>query len=118
MKIFTGDGVPTITPECIGDHYHDTTNDIWYIADGIIDSNEWKQLVEVGSPLLDDAIVDGVDGRAPSQNAVFDALALKQDAAYTPADGANWTDPDPTTIQEAIDRIADAVAGLLAGSIP
>lgn len=36
---------------------------------------------------LDDSITDGVTGRAPSQNAVFDALALKQDAAAKDATG-------------------------------
>lgn len=30
---------------------------------------------------IDDSITNGVTGRAPSQNAVFDALALKEDAA-------------------------------------
>lgn len=39
-------------------------------------------------------------------------------ASYTPATGANWVDPDPTTVQEALDRIADAVEGLLTAPIP
>lgn len=34
---------------------------------------------------LDDSITDGVVGRAPSQNAVFDALALKSDIGHTQA---------------------------------
>lgn len=37
---------------------------------------------------------------------------------YTPADGADWVDPDPTTVQAALDRIAAAVQGLLAAPIP
>lgn len=28
---------------------------------------------------------------------------------YTPADGAHWADPDPTTLVEAIDRLAAQV---------
>lgn len=32
--------------------------------------------------------------------------------AYTPANPANWADPDPTTVQEALDRIA-AFIGLI-----
>ena len=35
---------------------------------------------EMSPALVDDAIVNGVTARAPSQNAVYDALALKQDA--------------------------------------
>jgi len=38
------------------------------------DKTEWLQF-----GMVDDAIVDGVVNRAPSQNAVYDALALKQD---------------------------------------
>jgi hypothetical protein len=39
---------------------------------------------------VEDAIVDGVLDKAPSQNAVFDALALKQDSiGYTPENSAN-----------------------------
>lgn len=37
--------------------------------------------VEVSPALIDDAIVDGVSARAPSQNAVYDALALKLNAS-------------------------------------
>jgi hypothetical protein len=44
--------------------------------------------------------------------------ALDEVMAYTPATGANWTDPDPTTLRSAIDRLAAAVAGLLGGPIP
>lgn len=29
---------------------------------------------------------------------------------YTPDDGSNWADPDPTTVCEAIDRLAAALA--------
>jgi hypothetical protein len=44
--------------------------------------------------------------------------ALDEVMAYTPATGANWTDPDPTTVRSALDRLAAAVAGLLGGPIP
>jgi hypothetical protein len=36
--------------------------------------------------------------------------ALDELTSYTPANGANWVDPDPTTIKQAIDRIAAVVA--------
>lgn len=32
--------------------------------------------------------------------------ALDETMSYTPANAAHWTDPDPTTIRQAIDRIA------------
>ena len=35
--------------------------------------------------------------------------------AYTPGDGADWVDPDPTTVGEAIDRIAARVSSLALG---
>jgi hypothetical protein len=42
--------------------------------------------------IIEDAIVDGVTDIAPSQNAVFDALATKQDnLGYTPANLAGDT---------------------------
>lgn len=37
--------------------------------------------------------------------------------AYTPASGALWTNPDPTTLSGAIDRLAVAVAGGVTGPI-
>ena len=37
---------------------------------------------------------------------------------YTPANGAHWTDPDPTTIRQAIDRIAARLFAITSGSIP
>jgi hypothetical protein len=40
-----------------------------------------------------------------------------ENQAYT-ANGADWTDADPTTLKQAVDRLATAVAGLLVGTIP
>lgn len=37
---------------------------------------------------------------------------------YTPANAAHWTDPDPTTIKQAIDRIAARLFAIGSGSIP
>lgn len=37
---------------------------------------------------------------------------------YTPANAAHWTDPDPTTIKQAIDRIAARLFVIGSGSIP
>ena len=45
------------------------------------------------------------------------ADGITQAAVYTPDTSADW-DGDPTTAQEALDRLAAAVAGLLAAPIP
>lgn len=38
--------------------------------------------------------------------------------AYTPDDASNWAAPAPTTLHEAVERLAAAVDGLLGGDIP
>lgn len=53
--------------------------------------------LESSNPQLGDAISAGIDGAA----------------AYTPAVTGNWLGADPTTVQEALDRIA-AFAGPIA----
>lgn len=58
-----------------------------------------------------DEILDGVDDVAPSENAVFDALALKQDEAFTPGVGGDWDGP-PATIQAALDELAARVKAI------
>lgn len=60
---------------------------------------------------IDDAITNGVTDRAPAQNVVFDQLALKADAAFTPTTAGNWS-PAPTTIQGALDQLAARVKAL------
>ncbi len=51
-------------------------------------------------------IVNGDTTHAPSGDAVFDALALKRDSAFTPTTAGDWP-VQPTTIQEALDKLAD-----------
>jgi hypothetical protein len=74
----------------------------------------------VGSALIDDAITNGVTTRAPSQNAVFDALALKAPLA-SPALTGNPTAPTQTagnsstrlaTTAFVAGEIATAISGL------
>lgn len=38
--------------------------------------------------------------------------------SYTPGNGADWVDPDPTTVQQALDRIAAYLAFAVGGPIP
>ncbi|MGG0476327.1 exosporium leader peptide [Priestia aryabhattai] len=52
-------------------------------------------------------------GTGTSLIRVDDAFGL----AYIPGNPANWVDPDPTTVQEALDRIANIIAANL-GTIP
>ena len=58
-----------------------------------------------------------------SLGAIADFQTIRADTgsfstiAYTPANGAHWTDPDPTTIRQAIDRIAARLFAI-SGSIP
>ena len=56
-------------------------------------------------------IDNGDTTHAPSGDAVYDALALKRDTAFTPTTGGDWS-PAPTTIQEALDQLAARVAAL------
>ncbi|MCM2351478.1 MAG: hypothetical protein NDI69_15755 [Bacteriovoracaceae bacterium] len=58
-------------------------NDVTGIAPEICNNNQVLRYISVDNSLrcfdlVDDAIVDGETSKAPSQNAVFDALALKQ----------------------------------------
>ena len=60
----------------------------------------------------------------PSQNQETQRLqeAIQQGftqlQAYEPSDSDNWEDPQPTTIQAALDRLAACVADLNGGAIP
>lgn len=71
------------------------------------------------------AVIHASSADAPAPGGAFAGtfnLVLDTDAAdfvgYTPGNGADWVDPDPNTVGNAIDRIAAAVVGLLAGPIP
>lgn len=115
-KVYTGAGAPSFVPSESGEFYRDTTNDIMYISQGRSSSDDWRQ-VPVSAPPVADAITDGVTAVAPSENAVFDALALKRANAFTPGTAGNWSG-SPATVQAAIDRIAAAVAVSIGNPIP
>jgi len=54
-------------------------------------------------------------------NQTRSGVTLAEDAlreGYAPGNAGNWKDPPPANQQEAFDRIAAAVAGLLGGTIP
>jgi len=58
----------------------------------------------------------------PSSNVTNANNAFRYSVArgvpYKAGDDADWVAPSPTTVAQALDRIADAVAGLLAAPIP
>jgi hypothetical protein len=52
---------------------------------------------------------EGGDGRCVLTYTVSDPIAAFGDAPYTPTTTGDWTDPDPTTMQQALDRCAAAI---------
>jgi hypothetical protein len=71
-----------------------------------------------GKPQLEslgDTRMEGKLRRALDGNADY---AVDQAEAYTPSNPADWADPQPTTQDEAHDRLAAAVAGLLGTPVP
>lgn len=88
------------------------------------------------SPFSGHLIVNGVNNVITTVRATVDSIPIRSrvtlvgtrttivrvdDAfglAYTPADPTDWVDPDPTTVQEALDRLAATVAVLNSGPIP
>lgn len=75
-------------------------------------SNNWA--ISTATPEVEDQIVDGVTNKAPSQNAVFDALAaLPHINDSTTSSTSLWSSAETST--EMDDRIADAVASLPVG---
>lgn len=43
--VSTGAGVPSSTPENIGDIYYDTTNGKFYLAAGTSSASDWKKVI-------------------------------------------------------------------------
>jgi hypothetical protein len=66
---------------------------------------------------ISQVITNGVTTKSPSEDAIFDALAAKQNSAFTPTTPADWADPDPTNIQEALDDLAAVSSGGITGSL-
>lgn len=58
--IFSGSGAPATTPQAVGHHYIDTTNDKSYISVGTSSSADWQ--LQVGSNELIKDIVFIIDG--------------------------------------------------------
>lgn len=73
-----------------------------------------KDLPHAEAPVqLGDLLQDLEDAATAAQASADGAAA----AAYVPTTSADWVG-DPADIQEALDRLASAVAGLLAAPIP
>jgi hypothetical protein len=59
---------------------------------------------------------DSITGSISGSTALFTTITASN-ISYAPANAAHWTDPDPTTIKQAIDRLA-AQLFAISGSIP
>lgn len=78
QHIFSGITAPTTAPEGIGHHYVDTVAKKSWISVGTSSPSDWKIPDGDWSFLVEDALVNGVLDKAPSQNAVFDAISSLQ----------------------------------------
>lgn len=72
QHIFTGTTAPSTVPEGLGHHYVDTVAKKTYISVGTTLVSDWKTTDE--SDVVENAIVSGVIDKAPSQDAVYNAL--------------------------------------------
>ena len=73
QHIFTGTTAPSSAPAGIGHHYVDTTAKKTYVSVGTATAADWK--LDDGSNLIQNAINPGVTDKAPSQDAVYNALS-------------------------------------------
>lgn len=88
VTTFTGPNPPTVTPIPEGSNWFCTENGRTYIYYVDLDSGQWVESTpQSGFPTeiegIYDGIRDGVVTTAPSENAVFDALALKAPLGHT-----------------------------------
>lgn len=74
QHIFTGTTAPASAPEGIGHHYIDTVAKKAYFSVGTSSPADWIFPDGDWSFLVEDQIINGVTNRAPSQNAVYDAI--------------------------------------------
>lgn len=104
------------------------TNETLLVAGG-----ETVTINAVGTVTIAANALDGAGNVTVTTPSVYSAVSATQpglggtltvnqpDASvipYTPTTGGDWVDPDPETVQEALDRIASAVEGLLGAPIP
>ncbi len=78
-----------------------------------------QRLVQSGNSAL---VGDGTNDAKSAVTRALVEFAQNPDQAgqlsYTPGTPADWDAPAPTTVAEALDRLATAVEGLLGGAIP
>ncbi|MEN6368601.1 MAG: hypothetical protein ABFD77_02760 [Thermotogota bacterium] len=73
---------------------------------------------QAGGTLHADVVAGGADGfMTGADKTKLDGIAAGA-GNYTPAAGADWADPDPTTVTAALDRISSALAAHLGIPIP
>ena len=78
----------------------------------------WLTLESDGTAEVDYEFYRVRDGYGTSTDPVYgrneDVTASAANVSYTPGDGTDWTDPDPTTVQGALDALAAGGSGALA----
>lgn len=72
QHIFQGTVDPTLAPTGVGHHYVNTVTKKQWISVGTSSVADWQSSDD--SALVEDVIAAGVTDKAPSQNAVFNAL--------------------------------------------
>lgn len=92
------------------------------LSDNIKAALEAKMEANVGQPYLDakddmDAMLDALS-HAVGEEVIEHVQPEVSDGSYTPGDPTNWVNPAPETVQDALDRLAAAVKGLLGSKIP
>lgn len=104
QHIFTGTTAPVAPPEGIGHHYIDTVAKKTYVSVGTALISDWK--LDDGSSLVENSITPGVTTKAPSQDAVYNAL-LGGSNLQANTIAANLTIPTDYTLIRGTTRIAD-----------
>lgn len=80
-------------------------------TDGILITGGTGAVIGSGTSLAQQSSDSTRNGYLSSVD--WSTFNAKQSASYTPGDSGDWANPQPTTIQEAIDRIAAVVGGVV-----
>lgn len=132
--IFSGAGAPVTTPQGVGHHYIDTSNDLSYISVGTSSSADWQ--LQVGGSLIKDIVflIDGggstiTTGIKGDFSVDFDATILQATlladqtgsividlwkdtfANYPPDNADSITASAPPTISSDVKSVDSALTG-------
>lgn len=106
QHIFTGTTAPVSPPEGVGHHYIDTVAKKTYVSVGTSLVSDWK--LDDGSSLVENSITAGVTTKAPSQDAVYNAIIGGSNMQPNTL-SSNLVIPDDYTLIRGFTRIANGV---------